>query len=250
MTPMRVCFQTQKLEEDQLGRLTWRTHTRQVDLEPDRTAIIVCDMWDQHWCPSASQRVSEMVPKMKAVMEQARNLGVHIIHAPSDTMEFYAGHPARLRVLDVSPTHPTEVAEVPNLPLPIDDSDGGADQRVDPSRVNLKVWSHQHEGLLIDPLRDVISDDGLEIHAYLTHQAISHVLIMGVHTNMCILNRSFGIRQLLRWGVPVALVRDLTDAMYNPALSPYVSHDQGTQLVVEYIEKFYCPTVLSSDLVK
>jgi hypothetical protein len=43
-------------------------------------------------------------------------------------------------------------------------------------------------------------------------------------------------------------VRDLTDAMYNPFRSPYVSHDEGTRLVVEFIEKFWCPTLLSADL--
>ena len=52
----------------------------------------------------------------------------------------------------------------------------------------------------------------------------------------------------MRRGIPVALVRDLTDTMYNPARPPYVSHDEGTRLVVEYIEKFWCPTIMSSDL--
>jgi hypothetical protein len=71
---------------------------------------------------------------------------------------------------------------------------------------------------------------------------------MGVHTNMCILNRSFAIKQMVRWDMPVALVRDLTDSLYNPALPPYVSHDWGTALVVEYIEKFWCPTIISTNL--
>jgi hypothetical protein len=73
---------------------------------------------------------------------------------------------------------------------------------------------------------------------------------MGVHTNMCVLNRSFAIKQMVRWGVNIALVRDLTDTMYNPAMPPYVSHDEGTRLVVEYIEKFWCPSLLSDDLLK
>ena len=71
---------------------------------------------------------------------------------------------------------------------------------------------------------------------------------MGVHTNMCVLNRSFAIKQMVRWGVNIALVRDLTDTMYNPAMPPYVSHDEGTQLVIGYIEKFWCPSVSSDDL--
>ena len=45
-----------------------------------------------------------------------------------------------------------------------------------------------------------------------------------------------------------ALLRDLTDTMYNPALPPYVDHQEGTRLVVEFIEKFWCPTVHSRDI--
>ncbi|HJN14880.1 MAG TPA: hypothetical protein QGH10_05295 [Armatimonadota bacterium] len=71
---------------------------------------------------------------------------------------------------------------------------------------------------------------------------------MGVHTNMCVVGRSFGIKQMVRWGIDVALVRDLTDAMYDPRTWPHVTHDEGTQLVIEWIEKYWCPTVLSQDL--
>ena len=80
------------------------------------------------------------------------------------------------------------------------------------------------------------------------HCGIEHLLIMGVHTNMCVLHRTFAIKQMVRWGVEVALIRDLTDAMYNPAMAPYVSHDEGTRLVIEFIEKFWCASVQSGDV--
>ena len=75
---------------------------------------------------------------------------------------------------------------------------------------------------------DVVSDRGTEIYNLIAARHIDTVLIMGVHANMCILNRSFGIKQMARWGVPCILVRDLTDAMYNPKSWPYVSHAAGT----------------------
>lgn len=53
---------------------------------------------------------------------------------------------------------------------------------------------------------------------------------------------------MVRWGMPIALIRDVTDTLYNPARPPYVSHEEGTRLVVAYIEKFWCPTVSSDDL--
>ena len=43
-------------------------------------------------------------------------------------------------------------------------------------------------------------------------------------------------------------MRDLTDTMYNPAKAPFVSHFTGTDLVVEHIERHWCPTLTSGDL--
>lgn len=47
---------------------------------------------------------------------------------------------------------------------------------------------------------DVISDDGNEIYNVLKEHHIDTILYMGVHANMCILNRTFGVRQMTRWG--------------------------------------------------
>ena len=73
---------------------------------------------------------------------------------------------------------------------------------------------------------------------------------MGVHTNMCVLGRPFGIRQMVNVGMNVVLARDLTDAMYDPREFPYVSHTRGTELVIEHIERFWCPSILGEDLTK
>ena len=45
-----------------------------------------------------------------------------------------------------------------------------------------------------------------------------------------------------------ALVRDMTDTMYNSRMAPFVSHFDGTDLVVEHVERFWCPTISSSQL--
>ena len=39
------------------------------------------------------------------------------------------------------------------------------------------------------------------------------------HENMCVLNRPFGIRQMVYQGQNVVLMRDLTDTMYDPRRS-------------------------------
>ncbi|MEZ4656265.1 MAG: isochorismatase family protein [Caldilineaceae bacterium] len=210
-----------------------------------RVAIIICDMWDNHWSSGAAERVNIMAPRMNQVLHAARNHGAHILHAPSETMPFYANSAARQRMLDLPAVQLPAAKEHPAPPLPIDASDHGSDTG---ETSTFKAWSRQHSALDIDEARDGISDNGEEIYRYLQQQQIEQVLIMGVHTNMCVLNRSFAIKQMVRWGVPIALVRDLTDAMYNPAMAPYVSHDDGVQLVIGYIEKFWCPTIESGQL--
>jgi hypothetical protein len=67
---------------------------------------------------------------------------------------------------------------------------------------------------------------------------------------MCILNRKFAIKQLVELGCDAALVRDLTDTMYNPRQKPFVPHEQGTQLVIEHVEKHWCPTTTAAELIR
>ena len=52
---------------------------------PRKTAIIVCDMWDDHWCKSAARRVGEMAGPLNETLKKARDRGAFIIHAPSTT---------------------------------------------------------------------------------------------------------------------------------------------------------------------
>ena len=97
---------------------------------------------------------------------------------------------------------------------------------------------------------DGVSASGQEIYNFCKQEGITNIALMGVHTNICILNRSFGIRQMTKTGFQVALVRDLTDAMYDPRKRPFVSHARGTELIIEHIETRWCPSILSSDLTR
>src|SRR5262249_1871371 len=97
---------------------------------------------------------------------------------------------------------------------------------------------------------DGVSDSGTEIFNFCEQEGIKNVVLMGVHTNMCVLGRPFGIRQMVRLGKNVVLARDLTDAMYDPRQPPHVSPARGTELVIEHIEKYWCPSVIGADLTR
>jgi hypothetical protein len=53
---------------------------------------------------------------------------------------------------------------------------------------------------------------------------------------------------MIKYGMQVALMRDLTDVMYDARQAPFVNHFNGLGLMVEYIEKYIAPTVSSTDL--
>ena len=72
--------------------------------------------------------------------------------------------------------------------------------------------------------------------------------MVGVHTNMCVLGRPFGLRQISKNGKNVVLVRDLTDTMYNPKRWPFVDHYQGNRLIHHHIEKYVCGTITSDQV--
>ncbi|MGC8642382.1 MAG: ThuA domain-containing protein [Isosphaeraceae bacterium] len=128
---------------------------------------------------------------------------------------------------------------------PIDQADGGCDDG--PRCPTGSPWKSEIAAIEIHD-QDAISDSGVEIWNLLESRGINHVMLMGVHTNMCVLGRPFGLRQLARHGKEVVLVRDHTDTMYNSRSWPYVSHFEGTKRIIEHIEKYVCPTIVSTDL--
>jgi hypothetical protein len=129
--------------------------------------------------------------------------------------------------------------------LPIDDSDGGCEDQ--PQCKQFKAWARQNPVIQIAS-GDAISDRGDEILNLLDQRGLNDVLLCGVAANMCVLGRPFGIRALKQAAKNVILVRDLTDTMYNPRMKPFVPHHRGTELVVEHIERHWCPTITSTAL--
>jgi len=228
------------------GATEWVETNFQQPLQAKETLLLICDMWDKHWCRGATERVNTLAQRMVPVVNAARAKGILVVHAPSSTMEFYKDTPQRQRMLALPRPELRSSLPLTDPPLPIDDSNGGCDA---PGDKSYPAWTRQHPAIPIGE-EDFISDNGLDIYTLMKQRGVRNMLIMGVHTNMCVLGRSFGIRQMTRWGVKCMLIRDLTDTMYNPQDRPYVSHDQGTELVIQHIEKYWAPTVLSSELLR
>jgi type 1 glutamine amidotransferase/nicotinamidase-related amidase len=217
---------------------------------PEETAVIICDMWDEHWCKGAAARVAEMAPFMNNVVSIVREKGILIVHAPSSCMDYYKDHPARKQGQKYESKNAKSLISNDLLDSekgavwPIDQKDGGCD--CDPPCKQGQPWTKQIDLIEIKN-QDVISDSGIEIAGLFQAKGIKNVILMGVHENMCVIGRPFGLRNMIRLGMNVVLMRDLTDTMYNSKQWPVVSHFTGTSLMTEYIEKYVCPSMVSSD---
>jgi nicotinamidase-related amidase len=255
--PGKLGLRARSRGEQPPGSGRFRTSERVLRWDVAQTAIIICDMWDTHTCNLSAQRVGAMAPRMNQVVSAARSLGVMIIHAPSDTMKFYEGTPQRQRMqrapLASSPTPilarcPRDSAEERNFP--IDDVENACDDPI-VKKFTGPPWPWTRENPAIDVVGfDGVSDNAQEIYNFCKQEGITNIALMGVHTNICILNRGFGTRQMTQLGFHVVLVRDLTDSMYDPRTRPFVSHTRGTELVIEHIETRWCPSIISDDLTR
>ncbi|MDF1862799.1 MAG: isochorismatase family protein [Verrucomicrobiales bacterium] len=229
------------------------------DWNASETAIIVCDMWSDHPCKLAAQRVGEMAPRMNATLTRARDHGAFIVHAPSNGVEkFYADTPFRARMRDAAAVEAPvpitgnwecEPDREPELPVEANSlGEGLASGCDDPSpEPNPDFDRREHPAIQITGW-DGISESGEEMWNVFQREGIRNVVLMGVHTNMCVLGRPFGIRMMSKLGFNVALCRDLTDGLYDPRDPPFVSHARGVGLIIEHIEKYWCPSFLSTDL--
>ncbi|HWB08534.1 MAG TPA: hypothetical protein VG826_04895 [Pirellulales bacterium] len=237
--------------EEPKGSSLIRVENEAVSWQAAETAIIICDVWDDIYCQRSLERIGVLAPEINRVISAARNRGVMIIHAPSGTMDVYSDTPCRRRMLQaplVEPPVPIagwcDVDPDCEPALPLDVTNPCDDPEPPPQ---VRKYNREHAAIAISGF-DGVSDSGVEIYNFCRQEGIKNIAILGVHTNMCVLGRSFGIRQLVRLGMNVALVRDLTDAIYDPRQPPYVSHARGTELVVEHIERYWCPSIESRDL--
>jgi len=238
-----------------------RNHARErvVRWDPAKTALIVCDMWDDHWCNGAARRVAELAGPMNDMISAARERGIFIIHGPSSVVSFYDGSPQRARA-KAAPfaKSPVPLSESERWGttwcwpdpkrepgMPIDDTDMGCD--CDKKCTIREAWSRQIASIHIHP-DDAITDNGQETYNLLAARGIDNVILCGVHLNMCVLGRPFGIRQMVNVGKNVVLMRDMTDTMYDHRRRPFVDHFAGTDLVVEHVERHWCPSITSTDI--
>ena len=214
-------------------------------------AILCVGMWNSHSCQPALERQHKIAKRANIFLKRMRNAGSKIIIGgsyPNYSCKFGNWDDTQLRknirnkpivkLIDKGISYPT---------LPFDDSDGGykpEDKNLEYNKKNVTL----HPEIELDYEKDCISNYSKEILNYLYDKKIKCLIVFGAHTNMCVLDKPYGVKWFIRYGFPVVIVRDLCDTMYNPEMPPYISQKESNTLMSEWLEKYICPTIHSNEI--
>jgi len=266
---------------------TWVCCEKKLIIDPRRLVIVVVDMWDSHPCGTMLQEEEALIQLMNSTLAAARKLGIQVVFAPSrcGIAERWKDKPQRTRVeaIPCYPLPPSNHFSPEKWPdwqakcmCPITEINPDTKEPIYQCHP-ASPSTDQHPGL-------IVMDEDLFINAGIPHERLQklgvsgsidtwgetaqqelynicmergavHVLYMGCATNMCIVNREFGMVQARRMQLQPILVRDLTFAMtfngYDPdakKLDSCFTPKHGTELSIRDIERYIGPSITSEQL--
>ena len=217
-------------------------------IETSKIAIVVIDMWNDYICPTGVELFGgSLVPRMNRVFEGARKLGITIIHAPTDSADFYVGWPQAEKVAALPRYELPKIRELglPSFPGPVKACLCGPGilcpymHSWDGINPDIKIADEDY--IMIGP---VYGDKGTQrLHAICMDRGITHLIYSGVATNICVVGKAPGAMYMGRAGLNIILARDLTEAVieYNPETG--YTPDDGTDESVAAIERSFCPSI-------
>jgi nicotinamidase-related amidase len=269
------------------GKGTWYCSQKKLSVDTKKLAIIVVDMWNSHPCSTMLQKEEALIPLMNTTLNAVRKLGIQVIFAPSrcNIAEKWKGKPQRSRVEAIKnyplpPSNGFTPEKWPdwqaNCMCPVSELEAETQKPV----FNCKrtPQSSDQHGDLIVMEQDMFINAGVpqdrlkalggkasvdtwgeagqqELYNICMDRGITYLLYVGCATNMCIVNREFGMVQARRMGLNPILIRDLTHAMtyngYNPdtkMLDPDFTPTYGTELCIREIERYIGPSITSEQL--
>ena len=218
-----------------------------VELDPAKTALLIIDAWDYHWCSTACNRLGgALADRENKATRAARQLGITVVHSPTDCSNGHAGWPQREIMATKTALEPPAGDEslCPSAPWGMGLWGGGCicggPYQCTVSYFNSRVNPDVEIGET-----DYISSGDRELYNLCKEKGITNLLYTGGHTNMCLVQKPEGMIKMTRLGFKCYLARDITDAFGNCSNSE--GADLTTATAVAYIEKHIGPSFYLED---
>eukprot|EP00656_Telonema_subtile_P054035 TRINITY_DN7955_c0_g1_i2.p1 TRINITY_DN7955_c0_g1~~TRINITY_DN7955_c0_g1_i2.p1 ORF type:complete len:464 (+),score=126.03 TRINITY_DN7955_c0_g1_i2:90-1481(+) len=216
---------------------------KSVEVPTANTGLVVVDMWAYHWCKTFAHRSGALVPRMEASLSLARSMGITIIFAPSTVTSAFEGHPRREASLALTkewlwrPKFPFSGRPAAPAYSCMCGSSSSCQQNFGEAE--------QFQGLAVHDTDFIVGGincdeepcpDTAEILSVATAMNLSTLLYAGVASNVCVIDKPFGMERLARFGFRTVFLRDL--AQPQMAWDQERGPDYTSAEVDSFIEKW------------
>lgn len=218
---------------------TEQPSVKKIKLDPRKTAVIIIDPWNYHWCMTWSEQAGGTVPRMNKVLQGARKLGMTVLWAPTDVASMYAGTPQRERALAFRYV-PVPKVRTFNLEftLPRGACHCGPGLACQPN--------YGHDAMPVDiglAASDLIVSGTQEVYSICKSLGITHLIYLGGAVNICLTGKPEGLGLMYETGLECLVARDLVEAWtrYDPKTN--YTPDSGNAASVVELERAGVPTI-------
>ena len=203
----------------------------QMPLPVEQTALVLVDMWDNHFIESWLERAVQITKEaVVPALAAARAVGLTVIHAPS---------PPVAEQFEQLKRHAPPVAHAPPAWPPAEFRRRQGEYAVFRGPRAQPPGIPPLERLGMSPHIEVEQGEfvvatGEQLHALLAERGILHLVYAGFATNWCILNRDYGMRAMAGRGYTMILLREATAGVEFPDT---VREGLATEMAVREVEQ-------------
>lgn len=208
-------------------------------VDSKHVGVVIIDPWNYHWCMTACARVEAMVPRWNQALRGARELGMSVMWAPTDVASQYVGTPQRERALAVEYL---EVPQTRDLSCRFTASVGPCLCGPGIRCVVNYGWDGMNPDLVVGD-EDLIVSGLSEIYSLCKQRGLTHIIYMGLHTNMCLFGKPPAMRNLHAAGFQCMLCRDINDAFTHYDPDKGYTPDDGTAQIDRDLERAGIATI-------
>lgn len=203
-----------------------------------QSALVLVDVWQRHYIKDTEERGERVIQKkLIPLVEECRQSGMSIIHAPSPPVA--KQHPNWVKLVNqeemVAKRDDWPPQQFRTLSGPYQNYRRPNEPREAEKQKLPQLTFHPE----VQPLAgEPVVATGEELHRYCKKEGILFLFFAGFNTNACILSRDYGTMQMSSRGYQVILVRDCTTGMESAETQSTLAQTNGAVLMLEMFGQY------------
>ena len=214
--------------------------------------VVYVDMWRSHWCTYYNDREFFFTPRINEICQRFREFGVPVVQI-SMTVDMFNGNSeqrrAGIQAVSKGNLSILEKFNAQAMKYHKDYIPGFVDSCVYPDQERFgKYRDNRFTKQIAVASSDYFVQNFKESAMSFVGLGAKHVIVLGQHTNMCLMAVFLYCREV---GLDLIIVKDLVDScwLYKYQKNHVKNHTAGNKAVNDYFEKELGSSVISYDLI-